>query len=80
VRLCVYILEKTSQAKDEGERSFEVPSAREKVEEVEEPKARGEEDLQSQGLIELRKYMVHRESLSKDMPLNQRGNIYGYVV
>jgi hypothetical protein len=77
VRLGVHILEKTSQAKDEGEKSFEVPNAWEKVEE---PKARGEEDLQSQGLIESRKDMVHRESLSKDMTLNQQGNIYGYVL
>jgi hypothetical protein len=40
----------------------------EKVKEAEEPKARGEEeDLQNQGLIKLRKDMVHRESQSKDM-------------
>jgi hypothetical protein len=43
-----------------------------RVKEAEEPKARGEEeDLQSQGLIELKKDMVHRESLSKDMTYNQ---------
>jgi hypothetical protein len=42
--------DKIDQAKDRGKKSFEVPSAREKVMEVEEPKARGEEeDLQSQG-------------------------------
>jgi hypothetical protein len=42
--------ETTDQAKDRGKKSFEVPSAREKVKEVEDPKARGEEeDLQSQG-------------------------------
>jgi hypothetical protein len=43
--------ETTDQVKDGGKKSFEVPSAREKVKEAEEPKARGEEeDLQSQGL------------------------------
>jgi hypothetical protein len=42
--------ETTDQAKNGGKKSFEVPSAREKVKDVEEPKARGEEeDLQSQG-------------------------------
>ena len=42
--------ETTDQAKDGGKKSFEVPSAREKVKEAEEPKAKGEEeDLQSQG-------------------------------
>ena len=42
--------ETTDQAKDGGNKSFEVPSAQEKVKETEEPKARGEEeDLQSQG-------------------------------
>jgi hypothetical protein len=42
--------ETTDQAKDGGKKSFEVPSAREKVKEPEEPKAKGEEeDLQSQG-------------------------------
>jgi hypothetical protein len=67
-RLGVHILETIGQAKDGGKKSFEVPSAWEKVKEVEEPKARGEEeDLQSQGLIKLRKDMVHRESQSKDM-------------
>jgi hypothetical protein len=50
VRFGVHILESTSQDKDGGKKSFEVPSAREKVMEPEEPKARGEEeDLQSQG-------------------------------
>jgi hypothetical protein len=40
----------TDQAKDGGKKIFEVPSAWENVMEVEEPKARGEEeDLQSQG-------------------------------
>jgi hypothetical protein len=40
----------TDQAKDGGKKSFEVPSAREKVKETEEPKDMGEEeDLQSQG-------------------------------
>jgi hypothetical protein len=72
VKLDVHILETTGQAKDGGKKSFEEPSAREKVKEVEEPKARGEEeDLQGHGLIELRKDMVHRESLSKDMTYNQ---------
>ena len=42
--------ETTYQVKDEGKKSFEVPSAREKVKEAEEPKAKGEEEgLQSQG-------------------------------
>ena len=41
--------ETTDQAKDGGKRSFEVPSAREKVKETEVPIARGEKDLQSQG-------------------------------
>jgi hypothetical protein len=46
----VHILETTGQAKDGGKKSFEVLSAREKVMEAKEPKARGkEEDLQSQG-------------------------------
>jgi hypothetical protein len=42
--------ETTDQAKDGGKKSSEVPSAREKVKEAEEPKATGEEeDLQTQG-------------------------------
>ena len=42
--------ETTDQAKDGGKKNFEVPSAREKFKEAEEPKAKGEEeDLQSQG-------------------------------
>jgi hypothetical protein len=50
VRLGVRNSETTDQAKDGGKKSFEVLSAREKVKEAEEPKARGEEeDLQSQG-------------------------------
>jgi hypothetical protein len=50
VRLGVRNLETTDQANDGGKKRFEVPSAREKVKEAEEPKARGEEeDLQSQG-------------------------------
>jgi hypothetical protein len=41
--------ETTDQAKDGSKKSFEVWSAREKVKEAEEPKAKGEEeDLQSQ--------------------------------
>jgi hypothetical protein len=43
-------LETTDQAKDGGKKSFEVPSAREKVKEAEEPKAKGEEEgLQVKG-------------------------------
>ena len=50
MRLDVHILDITDQAKDGGKKSFEVPSAQEKVKEADEPKARGEEeDLQSQG-------------------------------
>jgi hypothetical protein len=50
VRLGVRNSETTDQAKDGGKKSFEVSSAREKVKEVEEPKASGEEeDLQIQG-------------------------------
>ena len=50
MRLGVRNLETTDQTKDGGKKSFDVPSAREKVKEAEEPKARGEEeDLQSQG-------------------------------
>jgi hypothetical protein len=46
----VHILETIGQAKDGGKKSFEVPSAWEKVMEVEELEAIGEEeDLQSQG-------------------------------
>jgi hypothetical protein len=42
--------ETTDQAKDGGKKSFEVPSAQEKVKETKEPKAKGEEEgLQSQG-------------------------------
>jgi hypothetical protein len=41
--------ETTDQTKDGSKKNFEVPSAREKVKEAEEPKAKGEEDLQSQG-------------------------------
>jgi hypothetical protein len=48
-RLGVCNLGTTDQAKDGCKKSFEVSSAREKVKEAEEPKARGEEeDLQSQ--------------------------------
>jgi hypothetical protein len=39
----VFNSETTDQAKDGGKKSFDVPSAREKVTEAEEPKARGEE-------------------------------------
>ena len=50
MRLDVRNSETTDLAKDRGKKSFEVPSAREKVKEPEEPKAKGEEeDLQSQG-------------------------------
>jgi hypothetical protein len=50
VRLDVRNSETTDQAKDGGKKSFEVPSAREKVKETRNLKARGEEeDLQSQG-------------------------------
>jgi hypothetical protein len=50
MRLSVCNSETTDQAKDGGKKSFEVPSAWEKVKEVEKPKARGEEEnLQSQG-------------------------------
>jgi hypothetical protein len=52
----------TNQAKDGGKKSFEVPSARGKVKEAEEPKARGEGRLEKSRLIELRRYMVHRGS------------------
>jgi hypothetical protein len=46
----VHILESTSQVKDGGKKTFELSSARDKVIETEEPKARvEEEDLQSQG-------------------------------
>ena len=50
MRLDVRNSETTDQAKDGGKKSFEVPSAREKVKEAVEPKAKGkEEGLQSQG-------------------------------
>jgi hypothetical protein len=50
VRLGVRNSETTDQAKDGGKKSFEVPSAWEKVKKTKEPKARDEgEDLQSQG-------------------------------
>ena len=50
MRLGVRNSETTDQAKDGGKKSFEVSSAREKVKETRNPKARGEEeDLQSQG-------------------------------
>jgi hypothetical protein len=50
VRLGVRNSETTDQAKYGGKKCFEVPSAREKVKEIEESKAWGEEeDLQSQG-------------------------------
>jgi hypothetical protein len=49
VRLGVRNSETTGQAKDGGKKSFVVLSARAKVKEDEEPKARGEEDLQSHG-------------------------------
>ena len=64
--------ETTDQAKDGGKKSFEVPSAREKVKEAEEPKAKGEEEsLQSQGVIELRTATAHQGSLYKDVTYNQ---------
>ena len=43
MRLGVHILKTTGQANDGDKKSFEVLSAREKVKEVEEPKAMGEE-------------------------------------
>ena len=61
MRLGVRNSETTDQAKDGGKKIFEVSSGQEKVKEVEEPKARGEEeDLQNSRLIELRRDMVHR--------------------
>jgi hypothetical protein len=45
----VYNLVTIGQAKDVSKKSFEVPSAREKVKVAKVPKARGEEDLQCQG-------------------------------
>jgi hypothetical protein len=50
VRLDVRYSETTDPAKDGGKKSFEVPFAREKVNETRNPKPGGEEeDLQSQG-------------------------------
>jgi hypothetical protein len=50
VRLSVRYSETTDQTKDGDKKSFEVSSARKKVMEAKEPKARGEEeDFQSQG-------------------------------
>jgi hypothetical protein len=50
VRLDVRNLDTTDQAKDRSKKCFEVPSAREKVKEAEEPKARDEgDDLLNQG-------------------------------
>jgi hypothetical protein len=73
--------ETTDQAKDGGKKSFEVPSAWEKVKEAEEPKAKGEEeDLQKSRVIELRRAMAHQGSPHKDVTYNQWGNIYSYVV
>jgi hypothetical protein len=42
VRINVRNSKTTDQAKDGGKKSFKVPSAREKVKEAEEPKAKGE--------------------------------------
>jgi hypothetical protein len=50
VRLGVCNSEITDQAKDRSKKCFEVPRAREKVKEVDEPKARDEgDDLLNQG-------------------------------
>jgi hypothetical protein len=50
VGLSVHILKIAYQAKDGAKKIFKVPSAREKVKEAEEPKARGEQkDLLIQG-------------------------------
>jgi hypothetical protein len=50
VRLDMHHSETKDQAKDGGKKSFEVPSAREKVKEAVEPNVRGEEeDLLRQG-------------------------------
>jgi hypothetical protein len=51
VKLSVCNSERTYESKDKGKKSFEVPSAREKVMQSKEPKARGEEDLQSLGWL-----------------------------
>jgi hypothetical protein len=48
VGLSVHVLE-TTEAKYGGKKSFEVSSAWDKIKEAEELKARGEEDLLSQG-------------------------------
>jgi hypothetical protein len=64
--------ETTDQAKDGGKRSFEVPSAREKVKEAEEPKAKGEEEwLAKSRVIELRRAITHQGSLHKDVTYSQ---------
>jgi hypothetical protein len=44
VELIVHNLETTGQSKDGGNKSFDVPSAQEKVKEAEVHKARGEEE------------------------------------
>jgi hypothetical protein len=44
VRLGVRNSETTDQAKEGCKKSFEVPSAREKVKEAKEPKAKGEDE------------------------------------
>jgi hypothetical protein len=62
-------LETTDQAKDGGKKSFEVPSAREKVKETRNPKSRVKKKTC--------KVKVDRH---KDMTYNQWGNIYSYVV
>jgi hypothetical protein len=62
--------ETTDPTQDGGKKSFEVPSAREKVKETRNPKP-GVKKKTCKVLIELRRVMVHQGSLHKDMTYNQ---------
>jgi hypothetical protein len=70
VRLDVHNSETTDQAKDGSKKSFEVPSAREKVKETRNPKPGVKKRLAKSRLILLR-VMVHQGTLQKDMTYNQ---------
>ena len=72
MRLGVRNSEITDQAKDGGKKSFEVPSAREKVKETRNPKLMVKKKTCKVKVDqELRRVMAHQGSLYKDMTYNQ---------
>ena len=71
MRLGVRNSETTDQAKDGGKKSFEVPSAWEKVKETRNPKPGVKKKTCKVKVDRVKKSYVHQGSLHKDMTYNQ---------